>query len=273
MTTGPGSEQALRGLLTTIAQARGLDCTVYKARCLRRRLAVRLRARGVHTYDDYASVLERDPSEYDHLLDALTINVTRFYRNPETWEALTTRYLPSLWRDRRGQLRCWSAGCASGEEAYSLAVAIAEVARACGPETWVSRASIDATDIDPASIARAVAGEYPATALEEMPAALRSRYLPAPPYVVPPMLQRLVRVRQHDMTREPPPAAPYDVIVCRNTIIYFDRAAQERLFERFADALVVGGLLVLGKVETLFGAARDRFAAVEPRERVYRRAA
>lgn len=272
MTAGPGSDDALRHLLATIARARGLDCTAYKERCLKRRLAVRLRARGVHTYDEYAAVLERDPAEYERLLDTLTINVTRFYRNPETWEALTSRHLPALWRAREGGLRCWSAGCASGEEAYSLAVAIAEVARTCGPEAWLGAASIDATDIDRASLERVRAARYPDAAFGDMPAALLARYFPAPPpRTVPAELVRLVRVREHDLTREPPPGPPYDLIVCRNTVIYFDRATQERLFLRFADALAGDGLLVLGKVETLFGASRERFTVLEPRERIYRR--
>src|SRR2546425_1111518 len=86
-----------------------------------------------------------------------------------------------------------------------------------------------------------------------------------------PALQRLVRVLKHDLTSEPPPAPPYDLIVCRNVVIYFDRPMQERLFLAFAEALAPGGILLLGKVETLFGAVRERLALEEPRERIYRR--
>ena len=106
-----------------------------------------------------------------------------------------------------------------------------------------------------------------------MPPELTRRYFTAEPPRHPlPALQRIVRVRKHDLTSQPPPAPPYDLIVCRNVVIYFDRALQERLFETFADALAPGGILVLGKVETLFGPARQRLVLEEPRERIYRRA-
>jgi chemotaxis methyl-accepting protein methylase len=105
-----------------------------------------------------------------------------------------------------------------------------------------------------------------------MPAALVRRYFsPEAPHRPIESLQRIVRVQRHDLTREPPPSAPYDLIVCRNVLIYFDRATQERLFDMFVAALAPGALLVLGKVETLVGAARDRLVLEDPRERIYRR--
>jgi len=268
---GFGSDEAFRALATTIG-LRGLDCSAYKPRCLRRRIAVRMRARGIHTYEDYHALVERDPDEYQRLLEALTINVTRFFRNSEAWFGLATRFLPELWQRRQGRLRAWSAGCASGEEAYTLAIALAEAARLTDQEHWLDRARIDATDIDRRSIELARQGVYGEEALVEMPVGLRARYFHGgPPYRVPAPLARLVSVREHDLTREPPPQPPYDVIVCRNTVIYFDRAMQERLFASFAEALAPGGLLVLGKVETLLGPARTRLALLDPRERFYRR--
>jgi len=267
---GFGSDEAFHALATKIGHLRGLDCTAYKPRCLRRRIAVRMRARGIHTYDDYHALLNRDPDEYQRLLDTLTINVTRFFRNPDAWIALTTRLLPALWRQRRGSVRAWSAGCASGEEAYTLAIALAEAARLAGHETWLDRARIDATDIDRRSLEIARRGVYGEPALEEMPAAVRGRYFPGrPPFRVPPPIAKLVRVLEHDLTGEPPPQPPYDVILCRNTVIYFDRAMQERLFSTFADVLAPGGLLVLGKVETLLGPARQRLELLDARERFY----
>jgi len=268
---GFGSDEAFRALATKIG-LRGLDCLAYKPRCLRRRIAVRMRARGMHTYEDYHALLERDPEEYQRLLDTLTINVTRFYRNPEAWSGLVTRFLPELWQQRQGRVRAWSAGCASGEEAYTLAIALAEAARLAGREAWLDRARIDATDIDRRSIELARRAVYDEEAFVEMPEGVRARYFQGrPPYRVPEPIARLVKVREHDLTREPPPQPPYDVIVCRNTVIYFDRAMQERLFAAFVDALAPGGLLILGKVETLLGPARARLMLLDPRERFYRR--
>lgn len=269
MSDGFGSDEAFRALATRIG-LRGLDCSAYKPRCLRRRIAVRMRARGMHTYEEYHALLERDPDEYQRLLETLTINVTRFFRNPEAWSGLATRLLPDLWQRRQGRVRAWSAGCASGEEAYTLAIALVEAARLADQEDWLDRARIDATDIDRRSIELARRGVYDEDALVEMPAALRARYFPGrPPYRIPESIGRLVRVREHDLTREPPPQPPYDMIVCRNTVMYFDRAMQERLFAAFADALAPGGLLVLGKVETLLGPARTRLLLLDPRERFY----
>jgi chemotaxis methyl-accepting protein methylase len=262
----------LAALVAQIVQTRGMDCSAYKESCLRRRLAVRMRARGVHSFEDYARVLERDGAEYDRLVDALTINVTKFYRNRETWDVLAARLLPALWDVRAGAVRCWSAGCATGEEPYTLAILLLEAARA-RRRAVPAEARVDATDLDPGALAKAEAGVYRAAAFEELPAELAERYFsPGEPRTVLAAVRDHVRFRRHDLLREPPPAPPYDLILCRNVVIYFDRSTQERLFDAFADALVPDGCLVLGKVETLFGAARGRFRLDDARERIYRRA-
>jgi len=265
--TAEQDERAFRALTQQITRARGLACDAYKDRCLRRRIAVRMRARGVHTFADYGRVLEADAREYDLLLDALTINVTKFFRNVETWRALAPR-LEALWRARQGWVRAWSAGCASGEEPYTVAVALAEAARTAGEDALLTRARVDATDIDRASLERTRAAAFAEATFSEMPSALVGRYFtPDAPRRPLPALQGLVHVAKHDLTTEP----PYDLIVCRNVVIYFDRPMQERLFAQFADALAPGGILLLGKVETLFGPARHRLVLEEPRERIYRR--
>ena len=272
MTTQP-DERALKALTEKISQARGLRCEAYKERCLRRRLAVRMRARGVHTFDAYSQVLDEDGAEYDRLIDTLTINVTKFWRNAETWLALAP-YLATLWRARHGHMRVWSAGCSSGEEPYTLAVALAETARSLGELGLLPRARIDATDVDRESLERTRAAEFSERTFSEMPAELTRRYFTAGESRRPlPVLENIVRVARHDLTREPPPNPPYDLIVCRNVVIYFDRPMQERLFQTFADALVLQGILLLGKVETLVGPAREQLKLEDPRERIYRRPA
>ena len=262
----PQDERAFAALTQKISRERGVSCESYKDKCLKRRLAVRMRARGVHTYDDYGALLDRDPREYDQLLDALTINVTKFYRNPETWAALAP-HLAAVWRARHGRLHVWSAGCASGEEPYTIAVLLAEIAGS----RPIEHAYIDATDVDRLSLERTRAASYAENAFTEMPAELRRRYFtPGPPPRSPvPPVRALVHVSAHDLMRQPPPRPPYDLIVCRNVVIYFERQAQERLFETFARALAPGGILLLGKVETLFGPARERLTLVDPRERIY----
>lgn len=268
MTAVP-EEDGLAALLAQIAGTRGLTCDGYKPSCLRRRLAVRMRARAVHTYAEYGDLLRRDPHEYERLLDALTINVTKFFRNRETWDALARRFLPTLWTERGG-VRCWSAGCATGEEPYTVAILLLEHAAATGGD--VASCVVDATDLDPAVLRRAQEGAYRPPAFEEIPAPLVERYFAGgDPRSVVPAVRDLVRLRQHDLLREPPPGAAYDLITCRNVVIYFERPNQERLYQAFADALRPGGLLVLGKVETLVGSVRERFRLEDVRERIYRR--
>ncbi|MFI5213283.1 MAG: CheR family methyltransferase [Gemmatimonadales bacterium] len=259
-------DEGLRALLAKI-ERRGLSVTSYREPCLRRRLAVRMRARGVHTFGDYASLLERMPEELDLLLDALTINVTKFFRNPETYAVLQERVVPEL-AARGGRVSVWSAGSATGEEAYSLAILFAAAA-------GTSRVRIDATDLDPGALALSERAEYPASAVEDVPQDLAAwAFRPGgPPFHVADRVRRLVRTVRHDLTRDAAPAPPYHLIVCRNVVIYFDRPTQERLFERFHEALVPGGWLLLGKVETLFGAARALFRTEDARERLFRRPA
>ncbi len=266
-------EAAFAELARKISEGSGFVLEAYKDKCIRRRIAVRMRACGVHTYADYQALLDASPVEYERLRDALTINVTRFYRNAETWNRIRNDLLPGLCGRPNGELRAWSAGCSSGEEPYTLAALIADRLERDGRPDQLQRVAIDATDVDRVSLERARAARYRAEGVVEMPAELVRAYLEPDglEYRVTERVRRRVFVRRLDLSREPPPRTDYDLILCRNVVIYFDRPMQERLFQTFVNALVPGGFLVLGKVETLFGPARDRLTLVDPRERVYRR--
>jgi chemotaxis protein methyltransferase CheR len=265
MSTTPLDEAGLALLMAKI-ERRGLSVSSYKEPCLRRRLAVRMRARGVHTFGDYAKLLDQVPAEFDLLLDALTINVTRFFRNPETYAAIRERIVPGL-AAMAGPVAVWSAGSATGEEPYSLAILFAAAAGR-------ARVRIDASDLDPGALAFLEKAEYPASAVTDVPKDLLARWFSGgPPFRPAEAARKLVHPIRHDLTRDPPPAPPYQLIMCRNVVIYFDRATQERLFERFYDALAPGGWLVLGKVETLFGKARTQFKTEDARERLFRKPA
>jgi chemotaxis methyl-accepting protein methylase len=271
----PDDEEGFKALTRRVSRDTGLTLDAYKDKCLRRRLLVRMRACSVHTYAEYLSVLDRRPEEWDKLKDALTINVTRFYRNPETWERLRQDLLPELLRARHGRLAAWSAGCASGEEPYTIAMLCAEVAADAGQPGWTARVRVRATDIDRTSLERAAAATYPAPAFLEAPAWMTERHceLVDGAWRVREEIRRMVTVERLDLMRATVPVSAYDLILCRNVVIYFDRPTQERLFEQFAEALLPGGILVLGKVETLLGPARERLALVDARERIFRRAA
>jgi chemotaxis methyl-accepting protein methylase len=268
--TREGRDPALEALMQQIARTHGFRCDAYKTGCIRRRIMARMRARGAPGYEAYAALLRRDPVESQRLLDALTIHVSRFYRNPETWDLLAGTVIPDLWRRGGRAPRCWSAGCAAGEEPYTLAMLLAEEARRLGQP--LPPALIDATDYDRPSLARAAAASYPRGAVKDLPADLARRYLEGDdPVTVVPELRGLIRAVPHDLTHEPPPAPPYELILCRNVVIYFDGPTQERIASALTGALQPGGCLLLGKVEALRGEARRRLVLENPRERLYRR--
>jgi chemotaxis protein methyltransferase CheR len=269
-------DPGLIALAERIAGRSGLDMGAYKDRCIRRRIAARMRACGAHSYGEYLQVLDLRPGELDLLLDALTINVTKFFRNRETWDWLGDNILPGLFERGSGPIRAWSAGCSSGEEAYTLVMLAVIVLERLGRPEWLERLQVDATDIDRGSLSRAEAGRYAASAFSDADPIMAQRFcspVGAAELEVLPSLRSRVTVSRLDLIGDPAPSAVYDLICCRNVIIYFDRATQERLMQLFADALIPGGVLVLGKVETILGGARSRFELVEPRERIYRKAA
>jgi chemotaxis protein methyltransferase CheR len=267
-------DAAFAALTRKISREAGLSLDAYKDKCLRRRIAVRMRACGVHTYADYHAVLDTNPAEYERLKDAITINVTRFYRNADTWNLLRT-LLHDVCADERAEVRAWSAGCSSGEEAYTLAMLIADHLEREGKPDRLGLVTVDATDIDRQCLERAQQARYRREALVEIPPGLAERYFEndGDECRVVERVRRRVVVRAQDLSSDPPPRRNYHLILCRNVVIYFGRSTQERVFTAFADALAPGGFLVLGKVETLFGPARDRLTLLDPRERVYRRAA
>jgi len=267
----PHDEEGFQALTRKISRDRDFGCASYKEKCVRRRIAVRMRARGVHSYADYGRMLDDDPREYDRLIDALTINVTKLFRNPETYEAIARLVVPALWASPASALRAWSAGCSSGEEVYSLATLFHRHAASVGAEHQLGRVQVLGTDIDRESLAAAARGAYDEAAFADTAPDVRARYFsPAHPFTAVPELRALVAFERRDLLREPPPGR-YHLVTCRNVVIYFDRATQEALFERFHAALVPGGFLVLGKVETLLGPARALFAPVDARERIFRR--
>lgn len=232
-----------------------------------------MRAKNAKSFADYAGVLDTDPVEYDRLVEALTINVSKFFRNPETFACVAAKVLPELWASKSPILRFWSAGCATGEEPYSLAVLCREHALAKNDLRGLDRIRIIGSDLDRDAVSEASKGRYVSAAFADTPPAVVEKYFPLEhgKHTVAPEIRNLVSFEQRDLLDWGGPSARVHLIICRNVIIYFTRETQERLFERFHDLLLPGGFLVLGKVETLLGKSREFFAPVSSRERVYRR--
>lgn len=265
------ADDGFTALMDKVQRERGFVSASYKENCLRRRVGVRMRIRGVATFSDYTALIDRDGTELDRLVDALTINVTRFFRNWPIWERIAEEVVRPLWHAELPEIRAWSAGCASGEEAYSLAMLFHRQAATQGMLAQIERVHVLGTDLDRRVLGMAEAGEYRETDLAEMPAEFRSRYIAGPPFRPVEGIRKLVRFARHDLLGGDYPPAEQHLIVCRNVLIYFDRPTQERVIEQFHDALAPGGFLVLGKVETLLGGVRRRFVATSQRDRIFRK--
>jgi len=264
-------DQQLLTLCRKIERDRGFFCSSYKDTCLRRRISVRMRVKGASSFEQYSEILDSDPLEYERLIATLTINVSKFFRNPDTYATIAATVLPEIARATTPVVRIWSAGCASGEEAYSLAVLCDQHTRTQGSAG--SRFEILGTDVDANAVASARRARYAEGAFADATPAVRDMYFPVSDGVrIPsPEIRRLVSFQRADLLDSARPAGRVSLIVCRNVIIYFTRPAQEWLFQRFHDVLHPGGFLVLGKVETILGKSRGMFDSVSSRERIFRR--
>ena len=266
-------EFAYRKLRDLVLAAGGIDLNRYKDRCVLRRIAVRQRAAGAADLRAYLKLVSRDPIERGQLVKALTIHVSQFLRNPGTFHAIRKEVLPAILaeKDRTGSraLRLWSAGCAYGEEAYSLALLLREAALDALDRYSTT---IYGTDIDPGCLRMAREGRYSAASLKSMPPHWKQRYFTAEgaEYVVRPGLRGLVHFKLHSLL-DPVPFGRIDLVVFRNVLIYMTDALQEQVLLSIHSALNPGGYLILGKVEGLSGAAADLFQPVNVPERIYRK--
>ncbi|SDK49842.1 two-component system, chemotaxis family, CheB/CheR fusion protein [Nocardioides sp. YR527] len=262
-------DEQLEELLVFIRDARGFDFTGYKRSSLARRIQKRMADVGVGSWTDYRDRLEIDADEFSFLFNTILINVTSFFRDAEAWTYLQDEIIPKILASVEGdeEIRIWSAGCSSGEEPYSLAIAFAE---AMGLQECLDRVKIYATDLDGEELQRARAGIYGARALKNLPEELRDRYFEhnGTSYGFRADLRRRVIFGRHDITRDAP-ISRLDLLVCRNTLMYFNVEAQRDIIDRFNFALSEGGFLFLGKAEML--TSSDRFSAVNIRQRIFRR--
>ena len=239
----------LRAIAETLTSATGTNFSEYRFATLRRRVEKRRALVGAATLQEYGALVKREGKERDALVRSLLIPVTEFFRDPLAWDALASEVLPVLAeKAREGRtIRVWCAGCASGEEAYSLAIAMLEAG--IPPE----RLSIVATDLDAGALQQAGAGTYDAGRMANVGASRRARFFHARKgaFGASDGLQDVIEFRLHDLTRDPPPEGPFDVVVCRNVLIYFDDPLQQRVLRAFEDALRPGGTLFLGRSEAI----------------------
>ncbi|MYW64660.1 PAS domain-containing protein [Streptomyces sp. SID8379] len=263
-------DEELEDLLEFLRDARGFDFTGYKRSSLGRRIRKRMADIGIESYSDYRDQLETNTDEFSSLFNTILINVTSIFRDADAWTYLQREVLPELLAQlgAEEEIRVWSAGCSSGEEAYSLAIMFAE---ALGLDEALTRVKIYGTDVDDEALRDARSGLYPARTLEPLSAELRDKYFEqnGSQYSFRSDLRRRVIFGRHDITRDAP-ISRLDLLVCRNALMYFNVEAQTQIIDRFHFALREGGFLFLGKAEMLLNDA-DRFDVVSMRQRIFRR--
>lgn len=244
-------DSELEIFLEYLKQNQGCDLTVYKHSTLQRRLGVRMGQIGVDNYSAYLDYLKHRPDELAILLDTIFINFTGFFRDADAWEYLAKEVIPTILRRKNPHepIRIWSASCASGEEAYTLALLLVE---ALGIEQYLLQVQIYATDVDEAALRKARQHRYTNAEVASVPPALLDKYFELTPqgYVFNPTLRRRVIFARHNLL-EDAPISKLDLLVCRNTLMYFNHEAQVKTLVRFHFALKNLGFIFLGKAETL----------------------
>ena len=248
----------------------GFNGDAYKPSYLQRRILVRLRANQVESFGKYYRILKKDPKEYRELLDALTINVTKFFRDPDVYQALSKQIIPDLQaiKNPGSTIRIWSAGCASGEEPYSIAMVILE---ALGGNQDNYKLSIHATDIDERILKVARDGNYNPKKLVKIPQHLIHKYFVFNRgYQVSRDLRDRVSFRKSDLLTDSG-IRFCDLIFCRNVLIYLNRDDQEEIMRLFYKNLQPDGVLILGKTESLLPGLSSLFLCIDRRAHIYRK--
>ncbi|GAX38585.1 CheR family methyltransferase [Nodularia sp. NIES-3585] len=255
-------------LLTYLRVSRGFDFTGYKRSTLMRRVCKRMQYLSIENFENYLDYLEVYPDEFNQLFNTILINVTAFFRDISAWEYLAEQVLPNLVarKNESDQIRIWSAGCASGEEAYTLAILMAEI---LGAEQFRQRVKIYATDVDEEALNQARQAVYSQKDVQLVPPELKEKYFETTGnnYVFRQDLRRSVIFGRHDLLQDAP-ISRLDLLVCRNTLMYFNSETQGRIMARFHFALNDTGYLFLGKAEMLL-IHSNLFTPVDLKNRIF----
>jgi two-component system CheB/CheR fusion protein len=255
-------------LLEHLKRSRGFDFSAYKRSSLSRRVQKRMEAAGIEDYTRYSDYLEAHPQEFTDLFNTILINVTSFFRDPPMWDYVASDVIPRILDDRgrEGSIRIWSAGCSSGEEAYSLAMLLAE---ALGPDAFRERVKIYATDVDEEALNQGRLAAYSDQSVSAVPEPLLKKYFEPSNgrWLFHRDLRRSVIFGRHDLIVDPP-ISRVMLLACRNTLMYFNSEVQQRILERFHFGIQDGGFLFLGKAEMLLTRSNS-FAPDDVKKRIF----
>lgn len=251
----------------------GIDLSRYRATTLNRRVLHRMAMTGSSGMEEYIGRLTVDADEMEKLMDIVTIHVTEFFRDRDVFDSLECGYVPALIDEKTGAghgvIRAWSAGCSTGEEAYSMAMMIDLAVRNVSPNTHIE---VFGTDVSEDSCRTARKGVYSDEKIEALPADIMDEYFEkeGTAWKVTSGLRSLVKIVSHDLFAAPL-YSHLDLIMCRNVMIHFEHEVRDEVIGNFHEALQDHGLLVLGKSEAMTGPLEDLFELVEPRYKIYRK--
>ena len=268
------ADRELNVFLYSLKRLKGIDLSSYRANFLQRRLRSRMIATKSEGLFNYFSILKREPDEYKRFLGALSINVTEFFRDPDVFDLFRKNCLKEVIEKKESTrheiIRIWSAACASGEEAYSLAIIIMEELK---NRIDNFKIRIWGTDIDKDALEVAKKGEYSLRSLKEVGAETLNRCFTNAGeglYRLNGKVKETVKFAQHNLVVDAP-LKYLDAIFCRNVMIYLRRQQQESLFEDFYNALNPKGYLVIGKVESILGDPKDLFIPVDLNKKIFQK--
>lgn len=233
-----------------------IDLSQYKEAQMKRRLTTLYAKKGFASFSAFFDAMVRDKALYYEFLDRMTINVSEFWRNPNRWDILEKKYLPEMARSSR-RLKCWSAACSTGEEPYTLAMIMAELG-------VLDSSQLHATDIDEGALEKARRGVYPDRSLRDVPPAYVKKYFQQKDmtFTVVDSLKKHVRFAKQNLLHDPFDSG-FDLIVCRNVMIYFTEEAKQALYHKFSRALKPGGLLFVGSTEQIFTPGQYEFETAD----------
>ncbi len=234
----------------------GIDLSLYKEAQMKRRLTSLREKRGYSDFDTYFRALKKDDELFFEFLDRMTINVSEFYRNAQRWEVLEKDILPGLIKNKR-RLKVWSAACSTGEEPYTLAMVLSKYFR-------LNNIQILATDIDENVMMRAKKGVYPERSLKEVPEDIKKKYFKQEGnfYQVTDDIKQCVTFKKHNLLADQYDKQ-FDLIVCRNVLIYFTEEAKQNVYKHFSEALNDNGVLFVGSTEQIFNPQKFNLQPME----------
>ncbi len=230
---------------TEILKLTRIDLNFYKEKQMRRRIDTLVTKNGCNSYEDYVVLIKKDKVLFEQFVNFLTINVSEFYRNTDQWKIMDQTVIPKLLENNKRQIKIWSAACSTGDEPYSLAMAFSK-------HVPLSNIKILATDIDKQVIQHAQVGLYNAKSIAGVPEDMKKKYFTqvGSSYQIADEIKKCVEFKEHNLLKDVYPK-DFDLILCRNVVIYFTDEAKDMIYEKFYDSLKKKGVLFIGSTEQI----------------------